>query len=183
MFFTIAVITSLAQHQRNEALAHGQVPLRTRSEVAKQYPYPFEGGIRAPKGEPSPLPLTSLHHLILVGCDEPGQTAGQQHANQLGECNPKSHSSDDSHVGLHETGHQIITTLLVHFSGGNSQVVQILGVAIGVIHAAARGDAVLQEVGAGAPVGIVLHATAAQLLTGKGKELRVAHQRHCGLRT
>ena len=111
MFFTIAVITSLAQHQRNEALAHGQVPLRTRSEVAKQYPYPFEGGIRAPKGEPSPLPLTSLHHLILVGCDEPGQTAGQQHANQLGECNPKSHSSDDSHVGLHETGHQIITTL------------------------------------------------------------------------
>ena len=53
----------------------------------------------------------SLHHLILVGCDEPGQTAGQQHANQLGECNPKSHSSDDSHVGLHETGHQIITTL------------------------------------------------------------------------
>lgn len=73
--------------------------------------------------------------------------------------------------------------LLVHFSGGNSQVVQILGVAIGVIHAAARGDAVLQEVGAGAPVGIVLHATAAQLLTEKGKELRVAHQRHCGLRT
>lgn len=29
-------------------------------------------------------PLTfSLHHLILVGRDEPGQTAGQQHANQL----------------------------------------------------------------------------------------------------
>lgn len=111
----------------------------------------------------------SLHHLILVGRDEPGQTAGQQHANQLGECNPKSHSSDDSHVGLHETGHQIITTLLVHFSGGNSQVVQILGVAIGVIHAAARGDAVLQEVGAGAPVGIVLHATAAQA------ELHVVH--------
>lgn len=73
--------------------------------------------------------------------------------------------------------------LLVHFSGGDSQVVQILGVAIGVIHAAARGDAVLQEVGAGAPVGIVLHATAAQLLTGKGKELRAAHHRHCGLRT
>ena len=77
----------------------------------------------------------------------------------------------------------MVSRLLVHFSGGNSQVVQILGVAIGVIHAAARGDAVLQEVGAGAPVGIVLHATAAQLLTGKGKELRVAHQRHCGLRT
>lgn len=31
------------------------------------------------------LPATShqLDHLILVGCDDPGQTAGQQHANQL----------------------------------------------------------------------------------------------------
>ena len=28
----------------------------------------------------------------------------------------------------------------------------------------------LWEVGAGAPVGVVLHTTAAQLLTGKGKE-------------
>lgn len=31
------------------------------------------------------LPATShqLDHLILIGCDDPGQTAGQQHANQL----------------------------------------------------------------------------------------------------
>lgn len=30
----------------------------------------------------SPLsPTFSLHHLILIGRDEPGQTAGQQHAN------------------------------------------------------------------------------------------------------
>lgn len=83
MFSTIAVITSLTQHQRSEALAHGQVPPRTRSEVTEQYPHPFERGVQAPKGEPSPPPLTSLHHLILVGRDEPGQTAGQQHANQL----------------------------------------------------------------------------------------------------
>lgn len=47
---------------------------------------------------------------------------------------------------------------------------QILGITIGVIHAATWGDAMLWKVGAGAPVGIVLHTTAAQLLTGKGKE-------------
>lgn len=31
------------------------------------------------------VPATShqLDHLILIGCDDPGQTAGQQHANQL----------------------------------------------------------------------------------------------------
>lgn len=31
------------------------------------------------------LPATShqLDHLILIGCDDPGQTAGQQHTNQL----------------------------------------------------------------------------------------------------
>ena len=73
MFFTIAVITSLAQHQRNEALAHGQVPLRTRSEVAKQYPYPFEGGIRAPKGVPphchSP-PYTISYWLAVMNRDK-----------------------------------------------------------------------------------------------------------------
>lgn len=60
---------------------------------------------------------------------------------------------------------------------------QILGITIGVVHAATWGDAVLQKVGAGAPVGVVLHPTAAQLLTGKGKELSVADQRHCGLCT
>lgn len=111
---------------------------------------------------PSFLKDFSLHHLILVGRDEPGQTAGQQHADKLGECNSKSHSSDDSHVSLHETGHQIIATLLVNFGGGHGQVVQILGITIGIIHAATRGDAMLLEVGAGAPVGVVLHTTAAQ---------------------
>ena len=34
----------------------------------------------------------SLHHLILVGCDEPGQTAGQQHANQLLAEGKRQHS-------------------------------------------------------------------------------------------
>lgn len=31
------------------------------------------------------VPATShqLDHLILIGCDDPGQTAGQQHADQL----------------------------------------------------------------------------------------------------
>lgn len=58
---------------------------------------------------------------------------------------------------------------------------QILGIAVGFIHAATRGDAMLQEVGAGAPVRVVLHTTAAQLLRGKGKEPTCADQRHCGL--
>lgn len=31
----------------------------------------------------SPAASHQLHHLILIGCDDPGQTAGQQHANQL----------------------------------------------------------------------------------------------------
>lgn len=30
-----------------------------------------------------PPHYTQLHHLILIGCDDPGQAAGQQHANQL----------------------------------------------------------------------------------------------------
>jgi hypothetical protein len=59
------------------------------------------------------------------------------------------------------------TYLLVNFGGGHSQIVQILGIAVSFIHAATGGDAMLQEVGAGAPVGVVLHTTAAQLLTGK----------------
>lgn len=31
----------------------------------------------------SPATSRQLDHLILIGCDDPGQTAGQQHANQL----------------------------------------------------------------------------------------------------
>lgn len=31
----------------------------------------------------SPATSHQLDHLILIGCDDPGQTAGQQHANQL----------------------------------------------------------------------------------------------------
>lgn len=31
----------------------------------------------------SPVASHQLNHLILIGCDDPGQTAGQQHANQL----------------------------------------------------------------------------------------------------
>lgn len=68
--------------------------------------------------------------------------------------------------------------LLVHFSGSHGQVVQVLGIAVGLVHAAARGDAVLQEVGAGAPVGVVLHATAAQLSVAGGKEFSAPGQRH-----
>jgi len=52
-----------------------------------------------------------LHRFIRVGCDELEQTAGQQHANPLKECDSKSHFSDDSHLGLQETGHPIITTV------------------------------------------------------------------------
>lgn len=51
---------------------------------------------------------------------------------------------------------------------------QIQGVTISFIHAAAGGDAVILEVGAATPVGVVLHATAAQLLTGKYKEFKRA---------
>lgn len=104
----------------------------------------------------------SLHHLVLIGSDEPGQTAGQQHANQLGECDSKCHSSNDPHVSLHKTGHQIITALLVNFGGSHSQIVQIQRITISFVHAATGGDTMFQEVGAAAPVGVVLHATAAQ---------------------
>lgn len=91
----------------------------------------------------SPSPATShqLHHLILIGCDDFGQTAGQQHANQLedrqerrGLClyyifylhlhthplifrsylwegDPKRHSSYYGHVGLHEWSDQLVAAL------------------------------------------------------------------------
>lgn len=55
--------------------------------AARQYLCPFKGEDVLQREHPDiqrpPLPLTSLHHLILVGRDEPGQAAGQQHANQL----------------------------------------------------------------------------------------------------
>lgn len=56
--------------------------------MAGRHPCPCAGR-RGPQRENpeikrSPRALTfSLHHLILVGRDEPGQTAGQQHADQL----------------------------------------------------------------------------------------------------
>lgn len=74
------------------------------------------------------------------------------------------------HSSLIPSGQRGSKYLLVNFGGGHGQVVQILGITISFIHAATRGDAMLLEVGAGAPVGVVLHTTAAQLLTGKGKE-------------
>lgn len=40
-----------------------------------------------------------------------GQACLRNDTAYLGERDSKRHSSDDSHVGLHETGHQIITTL------------------------------------------------------------------------
>lgn len=53
---------------------------------------------------------------------------------------------------------------------------QIQGIAVSFVHAATGGDAMVQEVGAAAPVGVVLHATAAQLLTRKEKNPRVLEQ-------
>lgn len=53
--------------------------------------------------------------------------------------------------------------LLVDFSGSHGHVAQILSVTVTGVHATARGDAVLEEVRAGAPVGVALNATAAQL--------------------
>lgn len=60
---------------------------RDQSEVARQHSCPFEGEYVPQRENPRfnlpPPSLTFLHHLILVGRDEPRQTAGQQHANQL----------------------------------------------------------------------------------------------------
>lgn len=53
--------------------------------------------------------------------------------------------------------------LLVYFSGSHGHVAQVLSVTVTGVHATARGDAVLEEVRAGAPVGVALDATAAQL--------------------
>lgn len=36
---------------------------------------------------------------------------GRRLCTYLWECNPKSHSSYDSHICLHKTGHQVITAL------------------------------------------------------------------------
>lgn len=53
--------------------------------------------------------------------------------------------------------------LLVYFSGSHGHVAQILSVTVTGVHATACRDAVLEEVRAGAPVGVALNATAAQL--------------------
>lgn len=51
---------------------------------------------------------------------------------------------------------------------------QIQGVTVSFVHAATGGDAVFQEVGAVAPVGVILHTAAAQLFTKKEKEFKNA---------
>lgn len=68
--------------------------------------------------------------------------------------------------------------LLVNLGGSHSQIVKIPGITIGIIHAATWWDAMLQKVRAGAPVGVILHATAAQLITGKKKEPKFGNLRH-----
>lgn len=108
------------------------------------------------------LPKDLLHHLVLVSSNKPGQAARQQHPDQLWECNSKSNSSYNSHICLHKTGHQIVTALLVYFSGSNGHIAQILSIAVTGVHATACRDAMFEEVRAGAPVGIALNATAAQ---------------------
>lgn len=59
--------------------------------------------------------------------------------------------------------------LLVYFSGSHGHVAQVLSVTVTGVHATARRDAVLEEVRAGAPVGVALNATAAQLGGTRGR--------------
>lgn len=68
--------------------------------------------------------------------------------------------------------------LLVYFSGGHGHVAQILSVTVTGVHATARRDTVLEEVRAGAPVGVALNATAAQLggMRGRFKTHKQAKQ-------
>lgn len=106
--------------------------------------------------------LPPLHHLVLIGSDESWQTAGQQHPDQLWECNSKCYSSNNAHVSLNKGCHQLIAALLIDFGRCYGSVSQVWSVAVGDVRAAARRDSIHREINTGEPAGVVQDTTTTQ---------------------
>lgn len=71
--------------------------------------------------------------------------------------------------------------LLIYFSSSHGHIAQILWVTVTGVHATTWGNPMFKEVGAAAPVGVVLNAAAAQLEKNKSgmiKEIRIINYLH-----
>lgn len=105
--------------------------------------------------------VSFLDHLVLVVGYVSGQTAGQEHSNELEECDSKGDASDDSQISFHFSGHHRETALLVHLCRGLFEIFEALRAAV-LDLTAAGWDAVLFEIGRTIPVRVCIDATATQ---------------------
>jgi len=102
-----------------------------------------------------------LDHLVLVVGDVSGQAAGQEHSNELEECDSKGDAGDDSQISFHFSGHHREAALLVHLCRRLFEIFEALRAA-GLYLTAAAWNAVLFEVVRAVPVCVFVAATATQ---------------------